>query len=242
MRTIIYKDKKELGEAAAILFAARVIKKPDSVLGLATGSTPLDLYAALSGFSQKGAVDFSAARTFNLDEYVGLPATHAQSYAYYMRENLFTKINILPENCHLPDGMAGNPDAECEIYEQKIDAVGGIDLQLLGIGHNGHIGFNEPGDSFPTTTHCVALTPETIEANRRFFPSADDVPRRALSMGIGTIMKAREIVLIIHGADKAEITRKALNGPVTPRVPASILRVHPNVTVLLDGAAAGMAG
>ena len=238
MRTIVFQSKRELGEAAAILFAAQVIKKADSVLGFATGSTPLETYAALSRLSQKGIVDFSAVRTYNLDEYVGLPATHEQSYAFFMHENLFAKINIRPENCHLPDGMAGDPDAECASYEQKINAAGGIDLQLLGIGHNGHIGFNEPGDVFPTATHCMTLTPETIDANKRFFDSADDVPRRALSMGIGTIMKARGIVLLIHGAEKADICQKALNGPVTPRVPASILRYHPNVTVLLDQAAA----
>ena len=238
MRTIIFRDKQAVGEAAAILFAAQVLKKANSVLGFATGSTPLETYAALSGLSQRGIVDFSEVRTYNLDEYVGLSPAHEQSYAYFMRRNLFSKINISPENCHLPDGMARDLDAECASYERGIDMDGGIDLQLLGIGHNGHIGFNEPGDAFPDATHCMTLTPETVDANKRFFTSADEVPRRALSMGVGTIMRARAIVLLIHGADKADICQKALNGPITPRVPASILRYHPNVTVLLDQAAA----
>ena len=238
MRTIIFRDKQEMGEAAAILFAAQVIKKTNSVLGFATGSSPLETYAALSRLSQRGIIDFSAVRTYNLDEYVGLPPVHEQSYAYFMRKNLFSGINIRPENCHLPDGMAGNLEVECASYERRIDADGGIDLQLLGIGHNGHIGFNEPGNIFPAATHRVTLTPETISANKRFFASIDDVPRRALSMGIGTIMKARGIVLLIHGVGKADICQRALQGPVTPQVPASILRYHPNVTVLLDQAAA----
>lgn len=238
MRIITFQDKQDLGEAVAILFAAQVIQKADSVLGFATGSTPLETYAALAHFHQRGVLDFSAVRTYNLDEYVGLPAEHEQSYAYFMRKNLFSRINIKPENCHLPNGMADNLDAECASYERRIEADGGVDLQLLGIGHNGHIGFNEPGSIFQDETNCVSLTPETIDANKRFFASAEDVPRRAISMGIGTIMKARGIVLLIHGADKADICQRALCGPVTPQVPASILRYHPNVTVLIDQAAA----
>lgn len=238
MHVILFQDMQQLGEAAGSLFAAQVLRKADSVLGFATGSSPLCTYASLSALYTRGAVDFSAVRTFNLDEYVGLPATHAQSYAYFMWQNLFSKINIKPVNCHLPNGMAEDLDAECENYEQQISDAGGVDLQLLGIGHNGHIGFNEPGDIFTEHTNCVSLTQRTIDANKRFFTSADDVPRRALSMGIGTIMRARGIVLIIYGADKAEITAQALKGPITPQVPASILRFHPNVTVLLDKAAA----
>lgn len=240
MQIILFRDKQQLGEAAASLFAAQVLRKAGSVLGFATGSTPLHTYASLERLCSRGVVDFSAVRTYNLDEYVGLPATHEQSYAYFMQQNLFSKINIKPENCHLPNGMAEDLDAECDRYEQQINSAGGIDLQLLGIGHNGHIGFNEPSDVFTENTNCVSLTEQTIDANKRFFASANDVPCRALSMGIGTIMRARGIVLLIHGADKAAITAQAIKGPITPRVPASILRFHPNVTVLLDDAAAAM--
>jgi len=184
-------------------------------------------------------VDFSAVRTFNLDEYVGMDPSHEQSYFRFMVENLFSKVNIPRANYRLPDGNAKDLAGECAGYEAAIEAAGGIDLQLLGIGHNGHIGFNEPGDHFPKTTHCVALSEMTIEANKRYFASADEVPRRALSMGVGTIMKARGIVLVIYGAEKAEITAQALKGPVTPAIQGSILQFHPNVTVILDEAAAG---
>lgn len=240
MRIVTFGDTQGLAAAASSLIGAQVLQKADSVLGFATGSSPLGTYAALAEDCQRGILDFSQVRTYNLDEYVGLPAEHPQSYAYFMRENFFSKINIKPENCHLPCGTAHDLDAECAGYERQINAAGGIDVQLLGIGHNGHIGFNEPSDVFPDATGCVELTERTIDANKRFFASVADVPRRALSMGIGTIMRARRIVLIIHGADKAEITALALKGPVTPRVPASILQFHPCVTVLLDTAAAAM--
>lgn len=238
MRIIVFKDKKAQGEAAASLFAAQIMRKADAVLGFATGSTPLDTYAALTGLYARGALDFSTVRSFNLDEYVGLPATHPQSYQRFMSENLFSKINMPSAHHCLPDGTAADPAAECARYEAAIAASGGIDLQLLGIGHNGHIGFNEPGNAFEQDTHVVTLTERTIEANTRFFASADEVPRQAISMGIGTIMRARGIVLIINGSDKAEITRDALTGPVTPKIQASILQFHQNVTVLLDEAAA----
>ncbi len=238
MNIVVCKNLEAQGEAAASLFAAQILRKPNSVLGFATGSTPIPTYAALAGLCKRGALSFAAVRTFNLDEYVGMDPDHAQSYFRFMKENLFSKVNIQAQNYRLPNGNAADVDAECARYEAEIEAAGGIDMQLLGIGHNGHIGFNEPGAEFPTATHCVTLTPRTIEANRRFFASADDVPKRALSMGIGTIMRARKIVLVISGADKADITAKALKGPVTPEVPASILQFHPNVTVVLDEAAA----
>lgn len=238
MRIIVCKDKKAQGEAAASLFAAQILRKADSVLGFATGSTPLGTYDALAGLYARGALDFSTVRTFNLDEYVGMDPAHEQSYFRFMVDNLFSKVNIPKENYVLPDGNAADVNAECAAYEKKIAAAGGIDLQLLGIGHNGHIGFNEPGDVFPMDTHVVGLTESTIEANKRFFASADDVPRQAMSMGIGTIMKAKGIVLVINGVEKADITLKALKGPVTPEIPASILQFHQNVTVVLDEAAA----
>lgn len=238
MRIIVCKDKKAQGEAAASLFAAQILRKADSVLGFATGSTPLGTYEALAGLHARGALDFSTVRTFNLDEYVGMDPAHEQSYFRFMVENLFSKVNIPKGNYVLPDGNAADVQAECAAYEKKIAAAGGIDVQLLGIGHNGHIGFNEPDDVFAMDTHVVDLTQSTIEANKRFFASADDVPRQAISMGIGTIMRAKAIVLVINGAEKADITYKALKGPVTPAVPASILQFHRNVTVVLDAAAA----
>ena len=238
MRIMICKDKQSQGEAAASLFAAQVIRKADSVLGFATGSTPLATYAALAALCQRGVVDFSLARTFNLDEYTGMDPSHEQSYFRFMYDNLFSKINLPQGNYHLPNGGVADIDAECARYEAAIDAAGGIDLQLLGIGLNGHIGFNEPDDVFSDATHCVTLTESTIEANKRFFASADDVPRQAISMGIGSIMRARAIVMVINGVDKADIAFQAIRGPVTPRVPASILQFHPNVTILLDEAAA----
>ena len=238
MKIHVYRDLEAQGKAAAALFAAQILKKPDSVLGFATGSTPLRTYAALADLYAQGALDFSRVHTFNLDEYVGMAREHEQSYFNFMYTNLFSKVNIPAENYRLPNGLAADIDRECAEYEAAIEAAGGIDLQFLGIGHDGHIGFNEPCGEFPKATHCVALTPITIEANKRFFASADEVPRRAISMGIGTIMRARGVVLVIYGADKAEITARALKGPVTPQVPASILQYHPNCTVLLDEAAA----
>lgn len=238
MRIIVCKDKQSQGEAAASLFAAQMLRKADSVLGFATGSSPLGTYAALAGLYQRGALDFSTARTFNLDEYVGMDPAHEQSYFRFMYDNLFSKVNIPKENYHLPNGNASDVQAECARYEQAIAAAGGIDLQLLGIGHNGHIGFNEPDTVFPGDTHVVSLTESTIEANKRFFASANEVPRQAISMGIGTIMRARGVVLVINGAEKADITKKALQGPVTPEVQASILQFHRNVTVVLDEGAA----
>ncbi len=238
MKIVIAQNKEEFNKLAAELVSRQIKDKPDSVLGLATGSTPLGLYAELVDRYNRGELDFSQVKTFNLDEYKGLSRDHSQSYYYYMYENLFSKINIKEENANLPNGEVADSQKECAEYEEKIKAAGGIDLQVLGIGHNGHIGFNEPGTPFDSVTSVIELDSRTIEANSRFFESADEVPRQALSMGIKTIMQARSIVLMISGKDKAEITAKALKGPITPEVPASVLQLHPFVTVVLDKEAA----
>lgn len=240
MNIRVYKDADSIGAAAATLFAACVTQKPDCVLGLATGSSPIPTYRKMAELYRDGAVDYSGVTTYNLDEYVGLDHAHDQSYYYFMMENLFRHINVKAENIHVLSGIAPDPEQECRDYESAIAASGGIDLQILGIGRNGHIAFNEPADSFAPVTHIVELTESTIDANKRFFASADDVPRRALTTGIGTIMKARAIVLIATGADKAEAIRAMAKGPVTPRCPASILQFHPNVTVMADEAAASL--
>lgn len=237
MRIIKVKDYAEMSRKTANLISAQLVMKPDSVLGLATGSTPVGAYRELIERYESGDLDFGHVTTVNLDEYKGLPRENEQSYYRFMHENLFDHINISPERVHLPDGMNPDTEAECEAYEKLIRSLGGIDLQLLGLGHDGHIGFNEPAAEFPRGTHCVDLQERTIEANKRFFASADEVPRQAYTMGIGTIMAARKIVMAVSGADKAEITAKALLGPVTPEIPASILQFHPDVTVIADEAA-----
>ena len=237
MRIIKAKDYKEMSRKAANIIAAQVIAKPDSVLGLATGSTPIGMYQELIAGYKNGDLDFSQVKSVNLDEYRGLPREHDQSYYYFMYENLFKDINIDLNNTNVPNGMELDSDKECERYNQVIDSMGGVDIQVLGLGHNGHIGFNEPADSFAKLTHCVDLTPSTIEANKRFFASADDVPRQAYTMGIQTIMKAKKILLIVSGADKAAILKEALCGEVTPQVPASILQFNNDVVVVADEAA-----
>lgn len=236
MRIIKTKDYAEASKVAADIMAAQIILKPDSVIGLATGSTPVGMYANLARKCKEG-LDFSSVTTVNLDEYVGLPAEHEQSYRRFMNENLFNHVNIKPENTHLPNGMASDPEAECVRYEALINSLGGVDMQLLGIGHNGHIGFNEPSDHFVCDTNCITLTKRTIEANSRFFASEDEVPRRALSMGIRTIMRAKRILLLITSEEKAEILKQAVYGPVTPSVPASILQLHSDVTLVADAGA-----
>ncbi len=230
-------DYKEMSRKAAKIIAAQITMKPDCVLGLATGSTPIGLYKYLVKWYRKGDLDFSEVTTVNLDEYKGLPKTNNQSYDFFMRDNLFDRVNIEASNTYLPDGLAEDSESECERYEKLIRKLGGIDLQLLGMGHNGHIGFNEPGEAFDLATHCVDLQESTIQANKRFFESADDVPKQAYSMGIGTIMKARKVLLVVSGKDKAETLKKALYGPITPKVPASVLQMHPDVTVVADAAA-----
>ena len=233
-----YETPEAIGEAAASLFAACVIANPKAVLGLATGSTPIPTYQKMAALYRSGAVDYSRVTTFNLDEYVGLGHDHEQSYYYFMQDNLFRHINVPAEKIHVLSGTAKDSEAECRRYEAMIEEAGGIDLQILGIGRNGHIAFNEPDDSVPPLTHVVELTPSTIEANTRFFASSDEVPKKALSMGIGSIMKARSIVIIATGADKAEAVRAMIQGPVTPVCPASVLQLHPCFTVMLDKAAA----
>ena len=222
VNVVVTENYEEMSVAAANVIAEQLKAKPDSVLGLATGTTPIGLNA----------------QSFNLVEYRGLPGTHDQSYRYFMQDNLFDHVDIDVEKTHVPDGSMEDAQAACDAYEQAIAQAGGVDLQLLGLGHNGHIGFNEPCDSFPVTTHCVELTESTIQANSRLFDSADEVPREAYTMGIGTIMKARKILLVVNGAGKAEIVRDVLRGPVVPQVPASILQLHPDVTVVLDKEAA----
>ena len=232
----IYKatDYKDMSRKAANIISAQVIMKPNCVLGLATGSTPIGTYQQLIEWYKKGDLDFSDVTTVNLDEYKGLPRTNDQSYYYFMHQNLFDQVNINPENTHLPNGMEPNSEKECARYESLIHSLGGVDLQLLGLGHNGHIGFNEPGEAFEKETHCIDLQERTIEANKRFFASADDVPKQAYTMGIKTIMQAKKILVIVSGEDKADIVAKAFFGPVTPAVPASILQMHNDVTLVGD--------
>ena len=240
MKIISAKDYEALSRAAANIISAQVILKPSCVLGLATGSSPVGTYQQLIEWYKKGDLDFSQVRTVNLDEYVGLDKDHDQSYAYFMRTNLFDHINVDPANTNIPDGMAPDEAEECARYDKVIHDLGGIDLQLLGLGHNGHIGFNEPCDEFPVRTHVVELTESTINANSRLFESIDQVPREAYTMGIGTIMKARAILVVASGVDKAQIVRDAFFGPVTPQVPASVLQLHPNVTVVVDAEAGSL--
>ncbi len=237
---IIAKDPTEVGKLAADIFQEIVNANPQCVLGLATGSTPLPLYRELIEREKAGKINFSQVRSANLDEYKGLSGDHPQSYRYFMQENLFDHISIDPANTIVPDGLAEDVDAMCAEYERKIDAMGGVDIQLLGIGHDGHIGFNEPCDHFPVATHEVELEEITREANKRFFNSIDEVPTAAYTMGIGTVMAARKVLLLATGKDKAEIVKQSFFGPVTPMVPASILQFHPDVTVIVDEAAASL--
>lgn len=233
----IYKtaNYEEMSRKAASIIAAQVILKPESVLGLATGSTPIGTYKHLIEKYEAGELDFSNTVSVNLDEYKGLPKENDQSYDYFMHHNLFNHINM--KASYLPDGTKENGAEECRRYEALIKELGGVDLQLLGLGHNGHIGFNEPSDIFEKETHCVDLQERTIEANKRFFASVDEVPRQAYTMGIQTIMQARKILLVVSGEDKAETVRDAFFGPVTPRVPASVLQLHPDVILVADEAA-----
>jgi len=241
-RVIVAKDPAQVGALAADIFEAQIQTKPACVIGLATGSTPLPLYAELAKREKEGRIDFSRVRSANLDEYKGLAPDHPQSYRRFMQENLFDHISIRPENTIVPDGLAEDVDAMCKAYEEKIEQWGGVDLQLLGIGHDGHIGFNEPEDTFPGITHEVKLTDMTIDANKRFFDSIDDVPKAAFTMGIGTIMAAKKIVMVVTGADKAQIVYDAFMGPVTPQVPASVLQFHHDITLICDKAAAEKLG
>lgn len=238
MRIVIAKDYVELSKKAANLLASQITLKPNSVLGLATGSTPMGAYSELIRIYEEGDISFGEVVTFNLDEYYGLDKENAQSYYYFMMENLFKHVNINKNNIYIPDGRAKDIDNECIEYEFKIKQAGGIDLQLLGIGRNGHIGFNEPDVKFEAQTHLVTLDEDTIEANSRFFTAMEDVPRRAISMGIKTIMHSKKIVLLASGEEKAETINNMINGKITPELPASVLQLHPDVVVLLDEKAA----
>ena len=240
MKIIKTKDYADMSRKAANIIAAQVIMKPDCVLGLATGSTPIGTYKELIKGYENGDLDFSQVKTANLDEYRGLEKTNDQSYDYFMKDNLFNHININFENLNIPNGEKPDAEEECARYEAVVKALGGQDLQLLGMGHNGHIGFNEPADEFPKETHCVDLQESTIQANKRFFEKVEDVPTQAYTMGIGTIMQAKKILVVASGADKAEIVKKAFFGPITPQVPASILQLHPDVTVVVDEAAGSL--
>ncbi len=235
MRIIEVESYEKLSALAADIIAGQVLLKPDCVLGLATGSSPLGTYANLVKRYEGGLLDFSRVRTVNLDEYCGLKGDDPQSYRYFMDKNLFDRVNVDKESTHLPDGSAPDMEAECSRYEALVESLGWPDLQLLGIGHNGHIGFNEPEDVFHAAVHTVKLTESTIKANSRLFDKPEDVPTSAITMGVGAIMKAKR-VLLIAGADKAEIVEMAFQGPVTPRVPASVLQLHRDATVILSKA------
>lgn len=231
------KDYKDLSRKAANIISAQVISKPTSVLGLATGSTPVGTYEQLVEWYQKGDLDFSQVTSVNLDEYKGLSGDHDQSYRYFMNHNLFDHVNIDKSRTFVPDGTEPDSEVACAKYNAIIDAVGGIDLQLLGIGGNGHIGFNEPADSFVALTHCVTLTESTIQANARFFDSADEVPKYAYTMGIKNIMSAKKVLLLASGASKAQTVYDSFFGPIVPSVPASVLQLHNDVIVIADEAA-----
>lgn len=231
------KDYKDMSRKAANIISAQVIMKPGCVLGLATGSTPIGTYQQLIDWYNKGDLDFADVKSANLDEYKGLPRENDQSYYYFMYNNFFKDINIKLENTNIPNGTEPDSTKECSRYDKIIETLGGVDLQLLGLGHNGHIGFNEPAAEFAKGTHCVDLQESTIEANKRFFSDINDVPRQAYTMGIRTIMYARKILLLVSGEEKAQILHDVLCGPVTPQVPASILQLHNDVIVVADEAA-----
>lgn len=232
MKLIKATDYNDLSRKTANIISAQVILKPNCVLGLATGSTPIGTYKQLIEWYKKGDLDFSETTTVNLDEYCGLSPENNQSYRYFMNTNFFDHININKEKTFVPNGLASDFEAECKRYDNLIEFLGGVDLQLLGIGRNGHIGFNEPDNSFEKTTHTVDLDESTIQANARFFNSIEEVPKKAITMGIKTIMQAKKVILIANGPDKLDIIQRAVNGPVSPEVPASILQFHPDFTVI----------
>lgn len=225
---------EEMSRKAANIISAQVIIKPDCVLGLATGETPIGTYKQLIEWYKKGDIDFSQVKTVNLDEYVGLEPSHEQSYRYFMNTNFFNHINIDKANTNVPNGIVTDAEAEGKRYDKLIENLGGIDLQLLGIGSDGHIGFNEPDDFFTDGTHAVDLLPSTIKANSRFFESEEQVPKKAITMGMKAIMQAKKILLIANGKSKEEIVNKAFFGNITPQIPASILQLHPDLTVIFS--------
>ena len=234
MRVFCAADYGRASRVAANIISAQVIMKPDCVLGLATGSTPIGTYEELVRRYEQGDLDFSKVHSINLDEYRGLSPENDQSYRYFMNTHLFDFINIDKKNTYVPDGLEPDKEKACRDYEEIIKAHGGVDLQILGLGHNGHIGFNEPGSVFEKETHCVTLAENTREANARFFKSMDEVPTEAYTMGIGSIMRARKIVVIVSGEGKREIVKRAFTGPITPQVPASVLQLHSDVILVGD--------
>ena len=240
MNVCVYPNGDLAAVAAAVLIAGQVIDKPKSVLGLATGSTPLPIYRELISMWHRGVIDFGSVTTYNLDEYVGLGPDHPCSYRRFMQENLFSHINVQQSNIHIPNGLAQDVDAECAAYDAAIAAAGRLDLQLLGLGANGHIGFNEPAAVFTTHSYCVKLTEQTLKDNRRFFEDGAPMPTHALTMGIASIMQAKRIVLVATGKNKAAAVRAMIEGPVDPMVPASILQMHRHATILLDADAASL--
>lgn len=240
MNVLIYESEEQIGIAAGNYMCGQVLQKPNSILGLATGSTPLKPYSQMIELYKKGVVDFSKVTTFNLDEYVNLDVNDKNSYHNFMHENLFDHINIPEENINFLDGNAEDPEEECRRYEEKIKAAGGIDIQLLGIGSNGHIAFNEPADCFQRWSHVVTLKESTVKDNSRFFKSIDEVPTQAVTMGIGSIMQAKKILIIAIGENKAKAIKQLIDGNVTPMCPASVLQFHTDVTLMLDKAAASL--
>lgn len=240
MRVIVVDNYEEMSKKAAVMVASQLHLKPNSILGLATGSTPIGMYKELIAMYENKELDFSQAMSFNLDEYYGLDANNNQSYAYFMNENLFNYINIDSNRVYIPNGLAKDVEKECHEYDFLIDSMGGIDIQILGIGSNGHIGFNEPDINFEARTHLVHLDEQTIKDNARFFSSIDEVPTTAISMGIKTIMQSKKIVLMACGANKAEAVQKTIEGKITSDLPASILQIHKDVVFILDKEAASL--
>ena len=238
MQVFVYRNEAEVGKAAGMIVASEILKKPDCILGLATGSTPIPTYQEMIRMNKEGILDFSKVRSFNLDEYIGLSPDHVCSYRRFMNEQLFDHINIDKANTHVPCGVGADHEADAKAYDAAVEAAGGIDLQILGIGHDGHIGFNEPGDEFVSGTNIVTLTEMTIDANTRFFEKREDVPRQAITLGNRNIMAAKRIILLATGKGKAKAIAQAIKGNITPRMPASLLQVHPNVQFLLDEDAA----
>ena len=238
MQVFVYKNEAEVGKAAGMIVASEILKKPDCILGLATGSTPIPTYQEMIRMNKEGILDFSKVRSFNLDEYIGLSPEHVCSYRRFMNEQLFDHINIDKANTHVPCGIGADHEADAKAYDAAVEAAGGIDLQILGIGHDGHIGFNEPGDEFVSGTNIVTLTDMTIDANTRFFEKREDVPRQAITLGNRNIMAAKRIILLATGKGKAKAIAQAIKGNITPKMPASLLQVHSNVQFLLDEDAA----
>jgi len=234
MKLIIVENYEEISKLAAINIKDVINKNPNAILGLATGGTPLGTYKELIKMNKENEIDFSKVTTVNLDEYIGLSERNTQSYRYFMNENLFNHINIKKENTFIPNGLAKDIQEEGKNYDKKIEELGGIDIQILGIGTNGHIAFNEPGDILTSGTHLTNLTESTINANSRFFNSIDEVPKTAITMGLGQIMKSKKILLLAHGENKAEVVKEVLSGKITSKNPATMLQMHKDVTIIVD--------